>query len=106
MFNRFSQLPEQDMAWLESWAEAVVRASKTDQWERLNAQSNGRSAKSYDGEDVHRDSESFEVGSPYRSVQERRRAMKTAVRLRYAYNTTAQLWAEEMTGSPGRRRAS
>lgn len=77
-----SQMAEQDMLWLESWAKAVVHASKTDQSER----------------DVSRDGGNFEGGDHHGGVHARRRAMKAAVRQRYAFSTTAILWAEELLG--------
>lgn len=88
------QLPEQDMTWLKSWAEAVVHASKTDQSERLDSPS---ATRSYAGDDTLRGSEGFEGESLERGIQARRAAMKVTVREGYAFSTTAQLWAEEMT---------
>lgn len=93
-------MPEQDIAWLESWAKAVVHASTTDQRER-DAQ---RAAAFYVGDgDVARDSVYYEGGDRHEGIQARRKAMKAAVRKRYAFSTTASLWAEKMTqGSRGK----
>eukprot|EP00903_Cladosiphon_okamuranus_P006818 g6643.t4 len=86
-------MAEQDIAWLESWAKAVVHASTTDRSER-NAQ---RDAAIYVGDgDVARDGVYFEGGDHHEGIQARRRAMKAAVRKRYAFSTMASLWAEEM----------
>lgn len=93
----FSQLPEQDMAWLKSWANAVVHASKTDHSERLDARAvSPRATKAHDGDDAPQGGEGFEGESLERGIQARRRAMKVAVREQYAFSATAQLWAEEM----------
>lgn len=72
------------MVWLESWAKAVVQASKTDQAERGDG-------------DASRDDKRFKGGNRYNGIQERRRAMKASVRQRYAISTMATLWAEEIT---------
>lgn len=45
-------------------------------------------------EEAHSDLE----GGEGRSVQERRRAMKLAIREKFALNATAKLWAREMEG--------
>jgi len=91
------------MDWLESWAKAVVRASKTDQSERLDAAAQ-RERKHHGGadEDASRghgitEGRSIDTDSST-TVQARRRAMKAAVRERYAFSTAAQLWAEELAG--------
>lgn len=95
-------MPEQDLPWLESWARAVVDASTTDQSERLQAEGNAQTHTQSPGN--HNDAlvpldDGVERGQDvlFRSVQDRRRAMKEAVRGRYAFSATARLWAEEMT---------
>eukprot|EP00752_Nemacystus_decipiens_P012726 g11275.t1 len=80
-----NKMPEQDVAWLEGWAKAVVHASTTDRSER-DAQ---RATYVGDG-DIATD------GDRHDGVQARRRAMKAAVRKRYAFSTTASLWAEKL----------
>lgn len=114
-FAAIDQQAEQDRTWLETWAKAVVHASKTDQAERLDANPKStrrdnrtRSAtrrSSYDGgEDGvrHDGAAPGEANFDEESVQARRRAMKSAVRKRYAFSTTAQLWAGEITGAESR----
>lgn len=99
-----SQLPEHDMAWLESWAKAVVHASTTDQKERLHARTASPGAtKSSDGDDASQGREGFQGSISERGIRARRRAMKVAVRERYAFSATARLWAEEMTSREGKR---
>ncbi|CAM9108296.1 unnamed protein product, partial [Scytosiphon promiscuus] len=95
-------MPEKDKPWLESWARAVVHASKMDQSERLKAQADARRQSErpgdHDGDLLPRDIgvEGVQRGL-VGGVQDRRRAMKEAVRERYALGATARLWAEEMT---------
>lgn len=80
------------MAWLEIWAKAVVHASTSDQSER-DAEED---APIYSGSaDVSQD------GRKVEGIQARRKAMKADVRKRYAFSTTATLWAEEVTRGPG-----
>lgn len=87
-----SQMPEQDMAWLEIWAKAVVHASTSDQSER-DAEED---SPIYSGSaDVSQD------GRKVEGIQARRKAMKADVRKRYAFSTTATLWAEEVTRGLG-----
>lgn len=95
-------MPEQDIPWLESWARAVVHASTTDHSERLQAQRDSRTQNRNPG---HYDDTLLPRGAsvegeqhdPLVSVQDRRMAMKEAVRGRYAFSATAKLWAEEIT---------
>eukprot|EP00903_Cladosiphon_okamuranus_P011215 g10582.t1 len=87
-------MPEQDMAWLESWAKAVVHASTTERSERDGQ----RDAPFHVGDgDAALDGTHFEGGDRHEGIQARRRAMKAAVRKRFALSTTASLWAEEMS---------
>lgn len=82
------------MAWLESWAKAAVQASEADQLER-DAQ---REVSIYVGDgDFTRGDGKFEGGGRHENFQARRRAMKAAVRNRYAVSTMATLWADEIT---------
>ena len=92
------------MAWLESWAKAVVQASKTDQSERLDTAQSG--SKRYGGvdDDASGGGDILEGGGiDSIPIQARRRAMKATVIDRYAFSTTAQLWAEEIAGVRGQR---
>jgi len=78
-----------------------VTASKTDRSERLEAAAR-RESKHHDGADdvAPRSGGISEGGGIDRdactTVQVRRSAMKVAVRERYAFNTAAQLWVEEL----------
>ena len=106
--DRFNpQAAEEDVEWLESWAKAVVHASKTDQAERFDTKAKstqrdtqrGTRKGSRDDDFWHDDAALLSEGNFERvSVQGRRRAMKAAVRRQYAFSTTAQLWVEEITG--------
>lgn len=106
------QQAEQDRKWLESWATAVVHASKTDQAERLDADprstqrdtQRGTRRSSYDDGGDGFSHDGAALGEAYfdGNIQARRRAMKSAVRKQYAFSTAAHLWAEEITGAESR----
>lgn len=89
------------MDWLESWAKAVVYASKTDQAERLDSNpriTQWNAQSDHIGDDGSLYGAALGKGNLERSVQARRRAMKATVRNQYAFSTMAKLWAEEMAG--------
>lgn len=69
------------MEWLTGWAESVVNASKADTVERAATTGSFKNAGGGGG------------------VQARRRAMKAAIREKYAFSGTAKLWATEIEGA-------
>lgn len=73
------------MDWLTGWANSVVQASNTDSAERAAAAAEGTA-------------EAREGGT----VQARRRAMKAAIREKYAFSGTAKQWAREIEAALGR----
>lgn len=120
------------MPWLESWARAVVHASKTDTSERIRqrgapksgarseipgtvagergARTRTQGATAHDDDREHDASQGGEKvvdrgrRSRFGSVQDRREDMKATVREGYAFSSTATLWAREMTGESADKR--
>ena len=135
------QLAEHDLSWLESWAHAVVNASRIDSVERLGiveqkdshlynegaqqehlvdsnvsysgdnftsppqAEATIPMHSSYStiyarGEVIGQDHLSVDPSTHVEetSVQTRRRAMKLAIREKFAFGGTAKLWGREMEG--------
>lgn len=114
-----NQLAEHDLPWLESWALAVVRASKRDSSERAERQNKyffqreqprpaldevnfahaGTQATGFLQDKNPFGSTGQPGGQGNRvdgSVQALRMAMKSAVREKYAFSKTAKLWAMEI----------